>query len=236
MSSSNNIAAKILFFVGEALIFFGFWEFFHDKLPENVFYLDFIVVSVVYTLYAIRFFDLFRSAKSFDQIVAGLGLNWVILTFYSVVALLIIYYGATSLLSFKFQLLLQLGAAFLMAVGFNLLSKVYEKANNVAEMQAELKVQKDRIDDSLKRLELEARVGSPVLSDELKLIEKLKEQNRFISPVNNAESLRIDEELLRLIAEVQRTVSFDRENRSAILDNLQKCVILLEHKKQFSIN
>jgi len=226
----------VLIAFGEILIVSGFYILVPTDLRGNVFFLNIIVVSIVYLVNVFSFLDFFPSISEIDRTVAGLGIKWFFIIVYSIFALAILLIGLVTILPFKYQLVLQLFALFVLLGGLVISTRSSDKAQKLADQQGEERNRKQQINDILLRLSLDIKRKVPENEQELNLIEKLKEKNRMLTISNQLMAQELENEIINELSNLNRIVLTNDQNNGKILEVLNRCQILFDQRKQFYTN
>jgi len=226
----------VLIAFGEILIVSGFYILVPTDLRGNVFFLNIIVVSIVYLVNVFSFLDFFPSISEIDRTVAGLGIKWFFIIVYSIFALAILLIGLVTILPFKYQLVLQLFALFVLLGGLVISTRSSDKAQKLADQQGEERNRKQQINDILLRLSLDIKRKVPENEQELNLTEKLKEKNRMLTISNQLMAQELENEIINELSNLNRIVLTNDQNNGKILEVLNRCQILFDQRKQFYTN
>lgn len=226
----------ILIAFGEILIISGFYILVPADLRGNIFFLNIVVVSIVYLVNVFSFLDFFPTVSEIDRSVAGLGIKWFFILAYSILALTILTIGLVTILSFKYQLVLQLFTLFILLVGLVISARSSDKSQKLADQQGEERNRKQQINDILLRLSLDIKRKVPDNEQELNLIEKLKEKNRMLTVSNHLTAQELENEIINELSNLNGIILTNDSTNNKILEVLNRCQILFDQRKQFYTN
>ncbi len=231
-----SIISIILSLIGEGLIAFIFFFVIPDKtfIPE-VRILDFVVVSIVYWLWT---YNALKPAvdlrgKAHKQ-VGGLGIRWAAVTWYSILALLLIAVNIVLFLldeepmGFKSQICLQ--AVFLFLFGAALLAseRSMEKTVQVAESDERIKVGKSTVKSAISNLLIEVEDMQGIPENVKGRLREILAETRYLTPSSSPSAKEADE----LIEEDCRILHASIYDYDMNRDAIEKLIGKLERDMQ----
>lgn len=198
-----NIISILLSLLGEGLIALIFFYVIPDAaFASNVRILDFVVVSIAYWLWVYNALkpavDL--NSKSHKQ-VGGLGIRWAAVTWYTILALLVIavnvgiFLNGNEPMSFRLQVILQAGLLFLLGAALLSSERSMEKTAQIYEKEQSAKSGKKDVKSAINNLliEMEDAQGVP---DEIKgRVKKIMAETRYIIPSSSSSAREADERM-----------------------------------------
>lgn len=186
--------------LGEILILVGFLLLTPSD-RSNIAWLNWAIVSIIFGVNYFSAKTFFPPTEGFSARIPAIGVRIVTCLIYTILSIVWIFVGYSEELSFKVQLLGHLVLAFIALIGFVVANKASEHATQVEEaesMQAailEAAVQEFNLICS--GFDKDAKKGTA----EGNLL-KLKEEVRFISPVNDEQARQIEEQMLAIIRQI----------------------------------
>lgn len=205
--------------LGYGIIIAGF-ILFGATLKDEVRILDIVVSCVMFTQIAeFFFFPLIDTNKKAHKEVGMIGIHFAAIDTYFVVAIAIIAAGIYWNLSFTLQLLLQLGALFLLVLGRVATLHSGDKVEQVYKSEQILMNEKQLLKDTMEDL-MDKVAETDGLTPELKhRLNEVQESVRFVSPSASGEARE-------LVAQFTSVAT----NIAIILNNLKLNAPQLEHE------
>lgn len=196
-----RIFSIVLGLLGEALIAIIFFALIpEDFLPSNVRVLDFIVVSIVYGLWIYNILKpMINFADRSHKQVAGLGIRWAAVGWYSILALafvigniVVVGIDDVSPMSFGLQAVIQ-GFLFLLFLGGLLASEFsMKKAAEVNRSEHIAKQGKADIKSAVSSLVAAAEDSTSVPQEIVNRLKEILAETRYITPSGSSEAETAD--------------------------------------------
>ena len=173
--------------LGYGIIIAGF-VLFGASLEDDVRILDIVVSCVIYTqLVEFFFFPLIDTSKKAHKEVGMMGIHFVALDTYFVVAIAIIAAGIWRDWSFTQQLLLQLGALLLLVLGRVATLHAGDKVEQVYQNEQKLMTGKQMLIDAMVELMDKVEETNDLAPDLKRRLNDIHESLRFVSPSTSGE-------------------------------------------------
>lgn len=236
MKQKSPALGYILFLFGIALIFTGFFIIFPEEKRNNIFWLNLIVICLIYFLNFANLFGLLGIYFDFNKQIAGLGMRLAYLRLYNLFAIGVITICWYKQVDFKYQLYLQLIGLFFLGVLFFLSRLSTSHAASVQEEQNQSRRGKEDILKSIHQLELLFSKDSAKWSSEKQKVELLKENVRYLSPTDNHSAVSLDNEIILEIKKAYDYASTKNEGGTEFISFLSRCEDLLKQRKNIYSN
>lgn len=206
-------------------------------LENNVLSLDITVSLVVWgVLFAGIGFPWIDLNDPAQKRIGSLGIFWYFSSLYALVAIIWMVVGAQLDLSFRLQLIVHLVLLFVLIMGLTMASRTSEKVGEVYEKEQRERQGVTDVRSALAALK-ESTFGAKDLPEEVvDRITKLCDEARFVSPSNNVEAHRMEEEMVSLTHEISSAFFNYQMNEDAIQSKLARCERLLKNRKQLHSN
>ena len=210
---------------------------FCGNLENEVLTLDIVVSMIAWlVLFAGIGFPWIDLDDPAQKRVGSLGVFWYSSSFYVLLAIAWMVIGAQLDLPFKIQLIVHLVLLFGLAVGLTMALRSSEKVGEVYEKEERERRGVTDVRSALAALK-ESTFNAKNLPEEVvDRITKMCEEARFVSPSNNAEAHRIEDELVHLLPEISSAFFNYEMNAEAIQSKLARCERLLSNRKQIHSN
>ena len=230
-NTNNRTIPLILFIIGEILIILAFLIIVPDFKRNNIFYLDLVVVSLVYFANANNFINLIPFNKNFESKIAGIGILWLFTYIYSIFAVVAALLPHS--LNFNFQLLIQVFLLFGFAVGMYLSKTATAYLVTVKQKEQFAKESIHSLSDIILRLELTYKSKNLIWNKEEQLVSVIKEKARFLSASNNVVAKERKANIISETGNILDSLESLNPDRELILEKLKRCDNLLNERKQF---
>lgn len=210
---------------------------FCGNLGNDVLTLDIIVSLIVWgVLFAGIGFPWIDLDDPAQKRVGSLGLFWYFSSLYALLAIVWMVVGAQFDLSFRIQLIVHLVLLFVLLMGLTIAGRSSEKVGEVYQKEQRERRGVTDVRSALAALK-ESTFDAKELPEEVAdRINKMCDEARFVSPSNNPEAHRIEEEMVNLIHEISSAFFNYRMNEEAIQSKLARCERLLRNRKQIHSN
>jgi len=224
----------VLYVVGIGLLVLGFMLLVPPGSRNDVAWLDFIVVCIIYSINFPVIATWRLRGRNFSQKIPGIAILLVADPIYVVLALGVAVCGLVYGLSFRLQLVLQLalifGSVVVVAVGWMASVRVKEVAD---EEQSKLE-SLQRLKQSLVLCEVAMASLEPVWNRERMLVRKLKEDSRYLSPCAEAAVTSHEEEMIALLQDICLLVESNDPIRlkSDLHSQIEKCERLMAYRQR----
>lgn len=229
MKNLSKAAVAAFLVGGLALIIATFFLFLKECQPENLFYLNLVAACMVYLISFFTMFDVVGTVDEVGRRASGLGLRWMSDGLYLLFAIALIVVSIIYELPFKVCLIIHiallLGYLFMVFVS----SKIGTMTSSFEEKEKERKSGMDQIKASLTGLKLKCRMSSDQAC--LSMLDKIREELRFVSPSNDAAARMIEDQILGVLSLVD-TMLASSGNEDKIKAELDKCLSLIDMRKK----
>lgn len=197
-SKKNNTLFYVLGFLGEVIIFVGYYFILNPSGRTNVSWLNWAVISCIFALNYFGVSVMFTTKEKFSERIPGLGLIDYICIIYSIIALLVMYKGHASQLAFRYQLFIHIVLLFFVGVGFMIVMNSIEfvRKHNYYERSLQSKIETIRFELGQICSVLQHK---PVPSAFLIRIQQLQEKFRHTSPVEKPEAYALESSIIDII-------------------------------------
>lgn len=230
----NNTLFYIMGFVGELLIFIGFYFILTPEHRTKISWLNWAVISIIFALNYFGSRVMFTTKDKFEERIPALGPFGVICIVYSLIALFVMYLFQLYHLTFKIQLLVHLILLFLVGISIIIIknSVLFVKQHQENESSLSSRILKIREELNLMCTNMDK---NPKEDSVQKKLCKLRDSFRYLTPVEKAEAYELENQILGLIHKLQT-----EENQNFLLKNeeneeiqsiLNKLEILLNQRK-----
>lgn len=210
---------------------------FCGNLENNVLTLDIIVSLIVWgVLFAGIGFPWIDLNDPAQKRVGSLGLFWYFSSLYAFLAILWMVVGAQFDLSFRLQLIVHLVLLFVLIMGLAMTSRASEKVGEVYEKEQSERLGVTNVREALAALKESTFDAKDLPEEVVDRITKMCDEARFVSPSNNMEAHRIEDEMVGLIHEISSAFFNYQMNEEAIQSKLARCERLLRNRKQIHSN
>lgn len=209
------------------------------NFATNLLVLNTVVACVVFIVVLLNIFKpLIDRADPSQPQVASMGMRWISVSIYSVLAIAAMAVCNINVqpLDFKYQLLVQGILLFGMAIFTTATLKASIQTTEVYRREETLKRQKQSLRDSAEALVDELQSGRQVPSEVRQRAEVLRDELRYISPSNAPQAIAIDQQMENIMEEIgTRAPNYDA-NASQINELLDKLFRLLKQRKSIYSN
>lgn len=227
----RQILKSILILLGVVIIF---WVAFYLRGAETVpglFWLNTIVVVVVYLTNAINLFSVFSSRDTFRKTMAGIGIHYFFSGLYSILALAGIWVGHLCSFEPGIQMIYQVVfLAFLLWGYFFAFSAMEQAEEAQGERQAALggvasmREQTDEIISLLQR--------NTAASRERAQVADLQEKLQYISGSSQPKARELEDAYLAELRKIRNLSHAQVIDEAAFNESCRLCHILLEERKR----
>lgn len=230
-----NPLTWILFLGGEAIIIAGFCLF-GCQLPDNVYYLDLIVSSVIYVLLFLNFARPMVNLKDESgSDVGALGINWTFSGWYAFLAVVCMIALPYYELGFKYQLIAQAILLFFLVMGMVFSRESAGKVAEVHRNEKSLTAGIEQVRRGMRRVESTLAESAGVPPAVRQRLDRISESLRYISPSDNPEAAELEERMNEALADIDRALPEAQLNLQLIekrLNRIERCCE--DRKKVFS--
>jgi len=231
--SSDRLIPVLLFLTGEALIIATFLLVFSESQRDNLFWLNLVVVSILYMANVNNFFDLFSFNKNFESRIAGIGILWFFIILYNILAIFGISIGWILIITFKFQLLYQAFIAFGLLLILFTSQKSDQQSQQVQRKEEEVRSNITKFGVLLHKMEYILKEKGLEWDEEKQILMQIKESTRYLSASTNPLA---EETEINLLNEAGRTLALlenANSDRLIVHSGLLTCKNLLARRKEF---
>jgi hypothetical protein len=230
-------ALAVLYFVGIALLIFGFLTLVPAQLRANAAWLDFTVICIIYTI-NFPLFALWRTgSKSFTERIPQLSVFLFADPIYCSLALGIAYWGFVSQAPYRLQLIGQLALFFVASVLATVGWYGSEHVRSVAIEEAGTRSSLQRLKTSIAKCEVSLTgLNSEWERPRLRIV-KIKEDARYLSPSSDPSLVDFEDELASAADEITRLAGTHNSTdmKSQIPPLLDRCEAVMSLRRQ-SVN
>lgn len=228
----KNILSVIVLIGGEAIIVAAFFLLRGDA-PDNVFALNLIVSSFVYIL---LFADLLvpwrRIGDKSDSRLGSIGIRWMATIVYAIVA--VAFMLVANLVfdwSFQLQVIVHCCFVFFMLLAFVGLMASSSRISSVYEEQTTARKGLDDIRRAAMRLSDTVSLNPALPSGYREKASEIESEIRFISPSASAEAADMENELARLLHDLDIEISNYGHNGDTIDSLFARSARVLSRRK-----
>ena len=229
MKNSSKVISILLYLGGLGLIIASFFLFLKECQQENLFYLNLVATSLVYSIVTLRSFDLLGTVEKVGASGSGYGLKWVGMWIYIPLALLLVVTSIIFGFGFNFSLIGHLVLLFVLLsffFGGNLVS------NNANEVIGAIEARKSglkEISAQIDMLEMNARLAGGKYQDK---INALRESVRYITASDNKTAVMMEDKLLLKIKLLTTQVEDWTVPAEAVNAGFDECMSIIEMRKK----
>jgi len=232
MTTKNAIAILTLF-VGESIIIASMHHFF-GHLPQNVFYLNCVVASIIYILvFADLLFPWINLKDRSQRAVGSIGIRWFVSFLYAGIAGVAMLYMNSSIRNtpINSQLLVHSVLLFLLMLGMFM---AFSSSDKVHEVFIEETTNRGRVDEMKRHTKELCNLlqGNSWMPADLKSrITELHENMRFLSPSNNPEAITLETSFCEETEKLCKLIRDGNPNGDAITLQLSRCESVYRDRK-----
>ena len=206
-------------------------------LEKDVLTMDIIVSLIVWgVLFAGIGFPWIDLNDPAQKKVGTLGIFWYFSSLYALLAIIWMVVGAQMELPFRLQLIVHLVLLFVLIMGLTLANRTSEKVGEVFEKEQRERSGVTDVRSALAALKESTFYAKELPEEVVDRITKMCDEARFVSPSNNVEAHRIEDEMVKLTQEISSAFFNYRMNEDAIQSKLARCERLLKNRKQLHSN
>ena len=206
-------------------------------LEDDVKTLDIIVSLIVWgVLFAGIGFPWIDLNDPAQKRVGSLGVFWYFSSLYALVAIIWMVVGAQLDLSFNLQLIVHLVLLFVLIMGLTMANRTSEKVGEVFEKEERERRGVTDIRSALAALKESTYDAKDLPEEVVDRITKMCDEARYVSPSNNMEAHRMEDEMVGLIHEISSAFFNYGMNEEMIQSKLARCERLLKNRKQIHSN
>ena len=231
--NAKTIYKILAHLLGYGLIIGGF-IIFGDAIETKTRVMDIIISCLIYTqLVEFTIFPMVNLGQKAHKEVGMMGLHYSAIYLYSVLAIGIMVAGVCLDLQFKYQLMMQLVALFVLLIGRAVtlhsgdrVQRIHDKEQGGVESKGQIiSAMEDFMD----------RVGdtTDLNPSALQSLQSIKESLRFLTPSSSAEAKALESSFCQKLADIEvllRNTSLNAEQISSEVRHLQQ---ILNKRKKF---
>lgn len=200
-----NVFSILLGLSGEAIIASVFFYFIPDHvLPDNIRILDFVVCTVAYGIWCLRFLrPVIKGNDASQKQIGGLGIRWIATLFYSLAAVIVVLYslysgwnGELTADSFNVYLIIQIVLFFVFLFGIVAAMKSEDMTKKVYEREETRKAGKQEVRQTVGYLLMVAEDSAGIPDEIKKRLRTLSEETRFITPSTTGAAVVADNDII----------------------------------------
>jgi hypothetical protein len=232
----KTVISYTLLALGEVLIFFSLYHF-GKNISQDVFILNFSVLTVIYTLLFVDLIIPWVDLNDREQKTIGsIGVRWFVTLGYGIFAILGMLYFHFQQTDFNAQLLIHCILFFFLLIGFFGAFRSTQKVSEVYQSELNNRQTLDSLRKKAFQLKTLMESNSNIDKNLVLTFSRIQEDLRFISPSNSREAWELEEtfsvELDKLISSV-RNIKPDQDEISSMIQN---CNIIFKQRKQVLSN
>lgn len=232
--NNSKIFNAILYILGIGLIVALFFVLFQNILPENIFYLNLIVVCISFSLIMFNMGRIFASSTDMDDRAGGLGIRWMFTWLYLIGAIVGMVVMHLTHLSFSIQIIVQGALILMLLFGFSFSVLANRKAHQVADQHRAERSGLEQMKTATSRFEIRASTTTQPAAVN-KLIDEIKENIRYMTPSPDEMAKELEREFVASMDEASRLISQSGLAPEAddIIGRLNACNVILKQRKNF---
>ena len=231
--NAKTIYKILAHLLGYGLIIGGF-IIFGDAIETKTRVMDIIISCLIYTqLVEFTIFPMVNLGQKAHKEVGMMGLHYSSIYLYSVLAIGIMVAGVCLDLQFKYQLMMQLVALFVLLIGRAVTLHTGDRVQRIHDKEQGGVESKDQIISAME--DFMDRVGdtTDLNPSVLQSLQSIKESLRFLTPSSSAEAKALESSFCQKLADIEvllRNTSLNAEQISSEVRHLQQ---ILNKRKKF---
>ena len=231
--NAKTIYKILAHLLGYGLIIGGF-IIFGDAIETKTRVMDIIISCLIYTqLVEFTIFPMVNLGQKAHKEVGMMGLHYSAIYLYSVLAIGIMVAGVCLDLQFKYQLMMQLVALFVLLIGRAVTLHTGDRVQRIHDKEQGGVESKDQIISAME--DFMDRVGdtTDLNPSALQSLQSIKESLRFLTPSSSAEAKALESSFCQKLADIEvllRNTSLNAEQISSEVRHLQQ---ILNKRKKF---
>ena len=231
--NAKTIYKILAHLLGYGLIIGGF-IIFGDAIETKTRVMDIIISCLIYTqLVEFTIFPMVNLGQKAHKEVGMMGLHYSSIYLYSVLAIGIMVAGVCCDLQFKYQLMMQLVALFVLLIGRAVTLHTGDRVQRIHDKEQGGVESKDQIISAME--DFMDRVGdtTDLNPSALQSLQSIKESLRFLTPSSSAEAKALESSFCQKLADIEvllRNTSLNAEQISSEVRHLQQ---ILNKRKKF---
>ena len=231
--NAKTIYKILAHLLGYGLIIGGF-IIFGDAIETKTRVMDIIISCLIYTqLVEFTIFPMVNLGQKAHKEVGMMGLHYSSIYLYSVLAIGIMVAGVCLDLQFKYQLMMQLVALFVLLIGRAVTLHTGDRLQRIHDKEQCGAESKDQIISAME--DFMDRVGdtTDLNPSALQSLQSIKESLRFLTPSSSAEAKALESSFCQKLADIEvllRNTSLNAEQISSEVRHLQQ---ILNKRKKF---
>lgn len=221
--------------VGVAIIILCFFIFL-TGLPDNIFWLDLVVVILAYSLIYFRAVQpMVRLDNRSQREVPIIGLSFTAIGLYTLAVVLSMVIMQLSDVEFKYQLLAQIILAFLLLLTFMAGARISNNTVEVFNAEQTMTSELDSLRRQVRLLDRSLASATGIPDTVKSRIAGLASQLRYMSPCNKLEATDLEREMIAKLTRIESLCSDYEANATAIDRTLDEIThIAAERRSIFS--
>ena len=231
--NAKTIYKILAHLLGYGLIIGGF-IIFGDAIETKTRVMDIIISCLIYTqLVEFTIFPMVNLGQKAHKEVGMMGLHYSAIYLYSVLAIGIMVAGVCLDLQFKYQLMMQLVALFVLLIGRAVTLHTGDRVQRIHDKEQGGVESKGQIISAME--DFMDRVGdtTDLNPSALQSLQSIKESLRFLTPSSSAEAKALESSFCQKLADIEvllRNTSLNAEQISSEVRHLQQ---ILNKRKKF---
>lgn len=231
LANMKRVLSILAFILGEIVLIAVLRIYVLPALGEEIAYLDIAVSSIIYmSLFIDVFFAWVNLKDKSHREVGGIGIRWMSVLIYGIVAIAVMVIGGLCELSFTLQLIIHLGLFVFYILGWSAVLTAESKVAGVYEKEKQKRQGINEIKSFVRTLRVSAK-NIDTSPETNRSIEKLEEELRYISPSDSAAASAIDADIMRALSELERAILTKDEGEN-ILRLTNKCENLICERRR----
>jgi hypothetical protein len=230
---TKKIFSIFLLLLGEALIIIGFL-YFGKNLTQNILALNIIVSSIIYLLLFVeKLVPMVDLKDKAYKGVGSLGLKWFFTILYASSAIwVMVRFNTVKPIDVNGQMIIHGILFFLLLVGLYFVFYASQKVGEVFIEETGIRSRIDEMKRATREIKLKADLTNNFPSDLNIRVTALLENLRFISPINDREAMKLEDEYLKEIKDLQDCLFYNPLNYDKSIELLQKCEQTYNERKR----
>ena len=231
--NAKTIYKILAHLLGYGLIIGGF-IIFGDAIETKTRVMYIIISCLIYTqLVEFTIFPMVNLGQKAHKEVGMMGLHYSAIYLYSVLAIGIMVAGVCLDLQFKYQLMMQLVALFVLLIGRAVTLHTGDRVQRIHDKEQGGVESKDQIISAMEDFMFRVGDTTDLNPSALQSLQSIKESLRFLTPSSSAEAKALESSFCQKLADIEvllRNTSLNAEQISSEVRHLQQ---ILNKRKKF---
>lgn len=227
----KRVLSILGFALGEAVLVAVFLIYVLPVLGEEITYLDIAVSSIIYmSLFIDVFFSWVNMQDESHRQVGSIGIRWMTVLTYGVLAIAAMIVGAFCEFSFNLQLLIHLGLFVFYILGWAAVLTAESKVANVHAKEQQQRQGVNEVKSFIWTLNMSAKSqgSDPSVGNRLA---KLEEEMRYVSPSSSAKALLLDRQIMDVLKDIEHAI-LSKDCSGKVQELANRCETLISERKK----